>query len=170
MNPVLIQAGATLAAMTIIGYTVVSFTTGAAWTNGATVRGALKPGLLSLRQSSSRSRADLADMTLLAAVVLAMISLLVEGAFGGALVAVGIMWARTTVQRLTSQEHPLMAVGTQFSADLAIGIFAPLMLAQILMGSWFLAASHLAVCICLSWPAGGPGRRDGTWKPAWVNA
>ncbi len=80
------------------------------------------------------------------------------------------MVGRTTVQKMTSSEHPLMSLGSQFSADLIIGVVVPMALAHIVVGNWFLAASHLAVSLSLSWPTGGPGRRAGEWKPSWVGA
>lgn len=170
MDPLLFQFGAMLGAITLIGYAVMSLMTGAAYANGATIREALKPSLQSFRQSSSKSRSDLADATLVAGVVFAVMSVLVDNAFTGAILAVGLMWARTTVQKMTASEHPLMSIGTQFSADMAIGILGPIALAHVLLGNWMLAAAHGAVCVALSWPTGGPGRRESEWKPAWVQA
>ena len=75
-----------------------------------------------------------------------------------------------TVQQVTSSEHPLMALGSQFSADLTIGVIVPMSLAHVLMGNWLIAGAQLALSVSLSWPTGGPGRRAGAWKPSWVGA
>ena len=170
MNPVLFQAGGVFAALALIGYAVMSFFTGAAHANGAILREGVKPALESIRARSEKSRADLADTSLMVAVVLAVLSIPFESVFLGALLAVGMMFARTTIQTVTASEHPLMALGSQFSADLTIGVIVPMSLAHLLMGNWLIACSQLALSVSLSWPTGGPGRRTGAWKPGWVGA
>ncbi len=170
MNPILFQAGGAFAALALIGYTIVSFLTGAAYANGAVVREGVKPLLESIRANSDKSRSDLADATLLVAVAFSAAGMLTDGLFAGGAFAVLLMLGRTTVQKMTSSEHPLMSLGSQFSADLIIGVLVPMALAHIVVGNWFLAASHLAVSLSLSWPTGGAGRRTGAWKPSWVGA
>ena len=170
MSPILIHAGGVFAALALIGYTVISFFTGAAYGNGAVVRESLKPLLAALRAKSEKSRSDLADVSLMVGVTLAGMGILVDSVFAGSILAIGLMLARTTVQKMTSSEHPLMSLGSQFSADLAIGVLVPIALAHVLMGNWFLAGAHLCVGLSLSWPTGGPGRRVGEWKPGWVAA
>ena len=170
MQPEIIQLGAVFAAMTLIGYAVMSFFTGAAFANGSTIREALTPGLRSLRDGSPKSRSDLADATLMAGVAFSVAATLLESPFAGGLLAVGMMVARKTVQQLSAAEHKLMALAGQASADMAIGVIAPMGLAHMLLGNWMLFGAHAALCLSLSWPAGGPGRRAGAWKPAWVQA
>ncbi len=170
MNPILFQAGGVFAALVLIGYSITSFFSGAAHMNGATMRESVKPLLESIRARSDKSRSDLADATLMFGVALAVAAVLLESALTGSILAIGFMVARKTVQQVTSSEHPLMSLGSQFSADLTIGVIVPMALAHVLMGNWLLAGAQLALSISLSWPTGGPGRRAGEWKPSWVGA
>lgn len=170
MNPILFQAGGILAAIALIGYTFVSFATGAACENGTVVREAMRPLLVEVRSRSSLGRSELADRTLFLSIALALIAIPTENVIAGSVLAVGLMAARLSVQKITASEHPLMSIGAQFGADMAIGVLAPMALAHWLMGNWLLGATHLVVSLTLSWPPGGPGRRSGAWKPSWVAA
>lgn len=170
MNPVLFQAGGLFAALALIGYAVMSFFTGAAYTNGTVLREGLTPVLRSIRDRSDKSRADLADASLMVGVALAVAAVLLESPLVGSILAIGMMAARRTIQTVAASEHPLMALGSQFSADLTIGVIVPMSLAHLLMGNWLIAASQLALSVSLSWPTGGPGVRAGAWKPGWVGA
>jgi hypothetical protein len=170
VDPILFQAGGVFAALALIGYAVMSFFTGAAHANGAVLREGLKPALESIRANSEKSRGDLADASLMIGVALAVGAMLLESPFVGAILAIAMMAARGTIQKVSASEHPLMALGSQFSADLTIGVIVPMSLAHLLMGNWLIASSQLALSVSLSWPTGGPGRRSGAWKPSWVGA
>ncbi len=170
MNPILFQAGGGFAALVLIGYSITSFFSGAAHMNGASMRESIKPLLESVRAKSDKSRSDLADASLMVGVAFAVAAVLLESALFGSILAIGLMVARKTVQQVTSSEHPLMSLGSQFSADLTIGVIVPMALAHILMGNWLLAGAQMALSLSLSWPTGGPGRRAGVWKPSWVGA
>ena len=170
MNPILFQAGGIFAALALIGYAVMSIFTGAAYANGAVLRESIKPALDSIRASSEKSRSDLADASLMVGVALAVGVVLIESPLIGAMLAIAMMAARETIQKVSASEHPLMALGSQFSADVTIGVIVPMSLAHLLMGNWLIASSQLALSLSLSWPTGGPGRRSGAWKPSWVGA
>ncbi len=170
MNPILFQAGGVFAALVLVGYSITSFFSGAAYLNGSTMREGIKPMLDSVRANSDKSRADLADVSLMIGVGLATISILVESMIFGSVLAIGLMAARKTVRQVASSEHPLMSLGSQFSADMTIGVIVPMALAHALMGNWFLAGAQFALSVSLSWPTGGPGQRSGAWKPSWVGA
>ncbi len=104
MNPILFQAGGVFAALALIGYTVISFMTGTTYANGAVVREGIKPVLDVLRAHSAQSRSDLADVTLLVGVVLALsgvlaplaLALMANWFLAGSHVAVSVSLSRPT--------------------------------------------------------------------------
>ena len=96
-----------------------------------------------------------------------------ESWFAGLLIG-AILWkSRSMIRRLTSEEHPLMAIGNLFSTDLIIGLYLPIALAQFMLGRIFIGLAMSMVVVALSWPAGRglrAGGRTGQWKPAWQQA
>ncbi len=137
--------------------------TGSAGPLGGTLRQALEPALHAVRARTSLSRSELADVTILAAVALAVGSIVAERRYFAVIMVVGLWLARPGVQRLTSQENKMLAIASYFSIDFLIGLYAPIVVANLLLGNVLLASSLLAVVIALSWPTGGgttiPGRR-----------
>ena len=128
---------------------------------GTRVRLLLQPGLTRIRAASPLSRAELADATIVLSMAFALLA-----AFLDTLVAVGLVallwWSRPAVRRLTSDDDQLLALAGTWSIDLLIGLYAPMVVGQLLVGRPFMAASLSAAIVALSWPAGGgfpPGRR-----------
>ena len=163
MNPELVQAGLSLGAVALIGCVVVLLVTGSARTVGEAFRQAVEPSLLEVRSLTDRSRSELADLCVLVAIGLAMLSIIAGDVMMGTLVAPLLHLARPAIRRATSQEHRLLAMSGSFSLDLMIGVYLPLALAHVLMMEFIMASCLLAVVLALSWPAGGgdsiPGRR-----------
>ncbi len=170
VNPALLEGGLRFAGLALIFVTVWSFISGSAPSTGAAVRESLKPGLRSIRDSSTWSRSELADRTIVAAVAVAAVSTLVDQSLLSAIVA-GLLWqSRPALRRATSEEQPLLAFASQLSSDMMIGLYTPMVLAQLLLGNHLLALAFSFVAIALSWPPGGAGRAHGVWRPAWVTS
>ena len=136
---------------------------------GSAIREWLRPALQAVRRSTDRSRSKLADLTVVVAVVFAVASIPLDSNPLAAVVAIVLWMARPQVARLTSEEHPLLAKAGEFSADLIIGIYAPIMAAMLLLGDIAMAASLLTVTVALCWPPGNEGTRVRTWRPNWAN-
>lgn len=163
MTPELFRAGLQMSAVALIFGCVVMLITGSARSVGESFRQSVEPMLLQVRSHTERSRSELADMSIMGAMGLAMLAILSGNAVAGTVIVPLLYLARPAVRRATSQEHRLMAIAGTFSIDLMIGVYLPLALAHLLMMQWFMASSLLAVVLALSWPAGGgetiPGRR-----------
>jgi hypothetical protein len=152
-----------------IGLTLGSFAlllNGGALPLGTSFRMTIEPLLRSIRSASSRSRSELADVTVLMAITFAGLATVFENPVG--LIMMGLMyWARPFIRRATREEHKLLALASTFSTDLIIGVYVPMVIAQFLLLNVFTGVAMLLVAVALSWPAGGgqsiPGR---TWKLA----
>ena len=167
MNPATFSLGTKLAAVALILGAVMSFVNGTAPIMGEQWRESIHPALASVRSRSTLSRAQLADRSMLAAIVLSGLAVVFEGRFLGLVVGIGLWMARPMIVRLCSQEHPLLAIGDSFSANLIIGLYLPVAIAQLLLGQVLTGAAMLSVVLALSWPAGGAARNVGGWRPAW---
>ena len=167
MNPELVRAGLEMSAIALIIGGVMLLVTGSARMVGEAFRESVEPMLLEVRSRTDRSRAELADLSMLGAIGLALLAIVEGSVVAGTLVVPLLYLARPAVRRATSQEHRLLAIAGTFSLDLMIGVYVPLALAHLLMADWFMAFCLLAVVLALSWPAGGgesiPGRR---WQAA----
>lgn len=163
----LFVVGNAFAAIALIGWAFVSLLTGSAMATGAAFRAVLGPGLASFRSSSPLSREELSDRTMLVAVVTALAGGLVTSS--ALLMAVGALLfaVRPTLGRLMSEENKLRALIGSFSIDTAVGLYVPIVLAQLLLRNYSSAVVLLLVILSLSWPPGGAGVRRGGWQPAW---
>jgi hypothetical protein len=153
-----------------IGLTFGSFgllIQGGAYALGCSFRSTIEPVLASIRGLSERSRPELADLTILVAIGLAGCAALFEAPVAGCLLAGMMAWSRPLVRRATREENKLLALAGTISIDLVIGVYVPMVMAQLLLHHFFIATSMLAVVVALSWPAGG-GRRlsNRTWRLA----
>lgn len=164
--------GAELAALGLIAGAVLLALTGAVVPLGCSFRTTVEPLLRRLRHRSTLSRDELADLTILVGVALAVAATVVGQSPFGVLFAGGLWLARPAVKRATREENRVAAVAGHVSIDLVIGLYTPIMLAQFLLANVLLGGSLLAVVVGLSWPAGGggspiPGRR---WRLAPVTS
>lgn len=163
MNPELVRAGLSLSAVALIVGVVILLVTGSARMVGEAFRQSIEPALIEVRSRTDRSRSELADLSILVAIGLAVLAILTGNVLAGTLVAPLLYLARPAVRRATSQEHPLLALASTFSLDLVIGAYLPLAVAHVLMFDWVMASCLFTVVVALSWPAGGgesiPGRR-----------
>jgi hypothetical protein len=141
--------------------------TGSSRRLGESFRGLIEPLLVEVRTRTSLSRSQLADLSILAAMVLAGLTVTDGNIVGAMIIAPLLYLARPAIRRATREENRLMAVGGMFGLDLMIGVYLPFALAHVLLFDWFMASSLFTVVVALSWPAGGggavPGRR---WLPA----
>lgn len=167
MGPELVQnvTDATAVALTLASF--VLFALGWAHTLGTSFRLTIEPLLVSLRGQTDRARHELADLSVLVGVGLAGCGAVLEQPLAGCLLAGLLAWSRPMVRRATREENKLLALAGSISIDLVIGVYVPMVLAQVLLRNWFIAASLLALVVALSWPAGHgravPGRR---WRLA----
>lgn len=167
MDPAQLELGTRLAAVALIFWAFISFFMGTASATGQSFRSSLQPLLSSVRSSSSMSRQQLADASMVSAAVFAGMAVIVDRSIVAVLVA-GLLWkARPQLRRLTSEENPLRAIAGSFSLDLVIGIYLPILLSQVIVGNYFIALTLMLVVVSLSWPAGGGATRPGAWRPAW---
>lgn len=162
----LFELGTLFAAFALLLYSVVSFFTGAAMATGENVRSALEPSLRWFRDGSASSREELADRTMLAASLLGLAAALLHISIFALFFAVIAYRSRPQVRRIASTEHPLLALGSQLSADLVSGVVTPIVLAQLLMGNVLMAGASAAIVVSLAWPTGGPGVKAAGWAPA----
>lgn len=169
MAPELVESGMQLAAVALIFGAVISVVTGTANLLGGQLRATLEPALSAVRSSVDFSRSQLADASILLAIAFSSLAVVLERSLFAILVAALLWYARPMVRRLSTQENPLLALGDSFSADLIIGLYLPIVMAQVLLGRWLSGAAMLMVVIALSWPPGGArtGRRTGGWQPTW---
>ena len=167
MSPELVEVGLSMSAVALIIGAAFLLVSGSARSLGEAFRQSIEPTLTEFRSRSTRSRSELADMTILAAIGLALLAVFDGAVLIGSAVAVLLYVARPSIRRATSQEHRLLAVSSAFSLDLMIGTYLPFALAHVLLFDWIMALCLFAVVLALSWPAGGgetiPGRR---WQPA----
>ncbi len=169
MGPELLQIGVDVSAIAvIIGGFMLLLIGRSSWL-GHSFRTTIRPALDLVRRRSPMSRSELADGTILAATALAAMGAVFDRQFFAAMLAVLLWLSRPSVVRLTAEEHHLLAKISFFSIDLMIGVYVPIVIAQVLLLNWFLAASLFSVIVALSWPEGGgaiPGRR---WQMAPVD-
>ena len=155
-SPALLEASAALAGVALILGGVAMVFTGHAAGIGESIRDVLQPVLASIREGSERSRAELADRSLITAAALAMASYFIDGPNIITLIlAMAMIWLRPMVQDLTQDENELQAMASQLSSDIVLGLYAIVAMAQALFGNYALSASFLAVVVALSWPAMG---------------
>lgn len=157
-----------LVALTLVLGGLALFVSGGSAALGRSFRDAVEPVLRAVRDRTARSRSELADVTLVVGIVLAVAAAIVHRDPLAGLLAVGVWVIRPSIRRVTREENKVAAVGGHLSIDMMIGLYTPIMLAQFLLANVLLGACLLAVVVALSWPAGGggirvPGRR---WRPA----
>ncbi len=161
MSIELLDIGTQLAAIgcIIVGFGLVAI--GRAPWLGYIFRTAIEPTLTRFRESSELSRAELATGWTVAASALAGVAVVVDRSLFAAVLAILLWLARPAVARLTSEEHPLLALANSFTIDLMIGMYLPITVSQVLLGNLILACSFAALIVALSWPTGGgaTGRR-----------
>lgn len=167
MQAEMIEAGFQLAAVALIFVAFILLLGGAASGLGYSFRSAIEPMLLNIRETSSLSRPELADISVKIALGFAGVAIFVDERFLAVLIIMVLWRSRPTIRRLTSEENRLQALVGSFSIDMVIGFYVPIVLAQFLLLNVFIASSMLLVVIALSWPAGGgdsvPGRK---WRLA----
>ncbi len=166
MRSELLQLGVEVSAIAVIIGGFMLLALGRSSGLGHSFRTSIRPMLEMVRQRSTMSRSELADATILAASALAAMGAVFDRQLFAALLALLLWFSRPWVVRLTKDENPVLAKISSFPIDLFIGVYVPIVIAQLLLLNWFLAASLLLVIIALSWPEGGgaiPGRR---WRLA----
>lgn len=167
MSSEVLETGIEVTAVGLTLGSLVLLLNGRAHALGLSFRSTVEPPLRSIRNHTALSRSELADRTLLAGIALAGFGALFDRPLAGVLLIGLLLWSRPFVRRATREENRLMAVAGNFSADLMIGVYVPVVLAQLILANFFLAASLAAVIIALSWPTGFgqavPGR---TWRLA----
>lgn len=163
MNPELVRAGLSMSAVALIAGAAFLLLTGSARSLGEAFRESVEPALAQVRSRTNRSRSELADLSMLAAIGLSLLNILGGNPVIGTVVAIVLYVARPAIRRATRHEHRLLAMGGLFSIDLIIGAYLPFVLAHVMMFDWLMALCLFAVVLALSWPAGGgetiPGRR-----------
>ncbi len=159
MNPNLFQLGAQVAAIATIVGGAGLLVLGRSTMLGQSCRLTIKPMLTWVRSRSELSRSDLAEISTLLAVALALLGGLVDQSPTALVLAVLLWMSRPSIVRLTRDEHPLMAEASSFTIDLMIGIYVPIAVAQILLVRLPMAGSFVALIVALSWPAGGAATR-----------
>lgn len=159
MSIELLDLGTQIAAIAtiVIGFGLLII--GRAHWLGQSFRTAIEPALIRLRSGTELSRAELATASTVLACVLAGLESLVNRNVFAAALAVLLWLSRPAVARLTSDEHRLLALANSFTIDLMIGLYLPIAISQILLRSFLLASSFLALIVALSWPAGGGATR-----------
>lgn len=167
MKPELLSAGMALGAIALIVGAAMSAFNGSASATGEQFRELIRPVLQSIRERSTLSRAELADRSMLAAIAGCALAVLVERSLLAGVAAIGLQMARPMVVKLVSQEHPLLALGDSFTGNFIIGLYVPVVLANVLLGQLLTGGALLLVVVALSWPAGGAARQVGPWRPAW---
>ncbi len=168
MTPVYFQIGMAVAAFGLIMGALYLFITGTSSSVGERVRGALTPLLRLVRDNSSLSRGDLADRSVLIGAALVLVSAAVNQSIIELMVAVVLYRARSSIKRASKEEQPLLAIAGFFSSDMIVGVYAPIILALVMLGNVAMAAGLGSVIIALCWPPGGAGYTSGAWRPAWV--
>lgn len=163
------QLGIQLSAVALILGGLVLLLLGRVDALGASFRSSLEPLLGEVRARTTKSRVELADATLNVAIALAVAAALFDREPIAMVIAVSLYLFRPALHRLTSDENPMTARINTVSIDLVIGLYVPIVLAQVLLLNLFLGASLLSAIVALSWPAGGgavPGRR---WRLATIS-
>jgi len=122
---------------------------------GGSFRATLEPLLRQIREGTSRSRAELADASVVAAIVFASFAVVFEQPLVALVLVVVLGWGRPLIRRATSEENRILALGQSFSIDLVIGFYLPIVAAELLLLNYFIAASMALVVLALSWPASG---------------
>ncbi len=163
----LLAIGNAFAAIALIGWAFVSLLTGSAVATGESVRTSLQPTLADIRSRTTLRRDELADRTVMAAVIVAMGASLVERSIVLMILGALLFLARPQIRKLTKEENRLRAIVGSLSLDLVIGLYLPLILAQVITRNWGNAAVLFLTTVALSWPAGGGGARRADCRPAW---
>lgn len=169
-----VGVGVRMAGVALILGALGAAVTGLAFSIGESIRTVLLGPLQSVRDNSPMARDDLADMTVVAAAMCAFLSVALDGAWLAVLIGVMLFVARPMVKRAMRVEDPMQAIGGQFGTDFVMGIYAPVALAQLLLGNVYLAMSMSLVLVALAWPPGGAGvsskrGEPGPVVPALVN-
>lgn len=168
VDPRLFELSSAFASLALIGWAIASFLSGSALSTGSAVREALAAQLRVVRSESSMTRSELTDATIVLAVGVSLIGMLVQGSLLMGVLAVLLWISRPSMARAMREERPLWAIAGTLSSDLVIGVLVPIVLAQLLIGGYALAASLVLVMISLSWPPGGAASGgSGSWRPAW---
>ncbi len=165
-----IQAGMAGAAFALILGALYLFVSGGSSSVGEQVRDMLTPTLRALRDTSSLSRSELADRTVLLGSALVLSSAVTRLSIIDLGIAIVLYRSRPSIKKATKQEQPLMAIAGFFSTDMIVGVYTPMLLALLMLGDVAVALGLSTVVVALCWPPGGAGHLSGEWRPAWVNA
>jgi hypothetical protein len=166
VDPGVIQ---TTVSVTAMGLTLGSFVllfNGGALPLGTSFRSSIEPLLRSLRELTPLSRPELADATVLLAIGFAGWAAVFDSPLAGVMLMVLMAWARPVIRQATREEHKLLALASSFSIDLVIGVYVPMVAAQLLLRNFFIATSMLLIVVALSWPAGGDSLGARRWRLA----
>ena len=151
----MLQLSLQMSGIALLLCAIGSLINGTAGSIGEAVRGLFAPALTKVRERTDLDRGQLADESMKAAVAFAAAAA-VTNVSAMALLTTIIIWkARPAVQRLTSQDDPMQAKASEFSGNLLAGLYAPIALAMLLMGSFLMAACFAAVLVAVLWPAKG---------------
>ena len=145
--PTLQMTGAAL----IVGG-IASLFNGTAPMIGAAVRDGVEPLLARLREGTDKTRAELADTSMLVGIAFAVMAALVAFDPAGLIIGVILWRARPAVQKLTSCDDQLMGRAADLSGNLVAGAYAPIVLALFLMGRITIASAMASVLVALLWP------------------
>jgi hypothetical protein len=163
----LLDIGVRLSAVALIFGAFILLLAGTTPAIGGSFRSAIEPLLHDIRERTTHTRAELADLTLKVAIGFAALAGLSGDVLAGIIICPLLWYARPLVGRLMREENKMLAIGGLFSIDLVIGFYIPMVAAQILLHNLFLAGCFLSVIVSMCWPAGGgstvPGR---SWKLA----
>lgn len=166
MQPDLVEIISRSLATTLVFGAFLLLINGQALNLGSSMRARLEPVLTSLRSRTSLSRAELADVTVIGAAVVALAGLPLERSAGNLLIPILLLGSRRLIRRATREENRLLAVMGSLSTDLIIGFYVPVILAQVLLLNLATALSLTMVIVALSWPAGGTGIPGRRWRLA----
>ena len=151
----MLQLSLQMSGIALLLCAIGSLINGTAGTVGAATRDLALPLLSKLREHSELNRQQLADESMKAAIAFAAAAAVTDLSAMAMLMAVVMFKARPAVQRLTSQEDPMQAKASEFSSNMLAGVYAPISLAMLLLGSYLIAASIAAVLVAVLWPAQG---------------
>ncbi len=151
----MLQLSLQMSGIALLLCAIGSLINGTAGTVGAATRDLALPLLSKLRERTELNRQQLADESMKAAVAFAAAAAVANLSAMAMLMAIVVFKARPAVQRLTSQEDPMQAKASEFSTNMLAGVYAPISLAMLLLGSYLMAASIAAVLVAVLWPAQG---------------
>ncbi|MEZ5343273.1 MAG: hypothetical protein R2706_18085 [Acidimicrobiales bacterium] len=155
----MLQLSLQLCGIALILGAVASAINGSASGIGLSVRQLVSPTLERVRERTDLDRAQLADESMKLAIAFGAAGTITNRSVTALITTLVLVKARPTIRRLTQQENPLLASVSDLSGNYVAGIYAPLVLALLLLGNFLIAASFGAVLLALLWPAKGGWKR-----------